>query len=288
MEAKLPQSGSAHVIVLGNEKGGSGKSTTAMHIVVALLKSGFRVAAVDTDSRQQSFSRYIENRVRWAAHTGLPLELPGHYIVPLGAGETVREIEAQEFAAYVDIIDRVESRYDYVVVDTPGSNSHLMRLSHSMADTLVTPVNDSLVDLDVLGRLDPKTLAVVERSHYAALVADALAERHGIDGNATDWVVVRNRIATLANRNQQAIMTGLASLSRWLGFRIADGISERVIFRELFPFGLTAFDTFDRRTLGTEPTLSHVAARREIRELIDALRLPLPGGKRPIPLVAAE
>src|SRR5260221_9917144 len=129
---------SAHVIVLGNEKGGSGKSTTAMHIAVALLKSGFRVASVDTDSRQRSLTRYVENRARWAAHAGVTLELPAHFVVALGDGQTIREIEAQQFAGYVDIIDRIDKKFDFVVVDTPGSNSHLMRVSHAMADTLVT------------------------------------------------------------------------------------------------------------------------------------------------------
>ena len=276
MDEVQPRAGSAHVIVLGNEKGGSGKSTTAMHIVVALLKAGFRVAAIDTDSRQRSLSRYIENRIDWARHTGLPLEIPGHFVVGLGDGATVGEIEAQQFAGYVDIIDRIEHQYDYVVVDTPGSNSHLMRVSHAMADTLVTPVNDSFVDLDVLGRLDPESLTVLDKSHYAALVAEAIEQRRLIDGARTDWVVVRNRISTLSSRNQQNVIAGLAALSGPLGFRIADGISERVVFREFFPFGLTAFDTFDRRTLGSEPTMSHVAGRREIRELIEYLRLPQP------------
>ncbi len=276
MDEVQPRAGSAHVIVLGNEKGGSGKSTTAMHIVVALLKAGFRVAAIDTDSRQRSLSRYIENRIDWARHTGLALEIPGHFVVGLGDGATVGEIEAQQFAGYVDIIDRIEHQYDYVVVDTPGSNSHLMRVSHAMADTLVTPVNDSFVDLDVLGRLDPESLTVLDKSHYAALVAEAIEQRRMIDGTRTDWVVVRNRISTLSSRNQLNVIAGLAAFSGPLGFRIADGISERVVFREFFPFGLTAFDTFDRRTLGSEPTMSHVAGRREIRELIEYLRLPQP------------
>ena len=278
MDEKLPRGGSAHVIVLGNEKGGSGKSTTAMHIAVALLKSGHRVATVDTDSRQRSLTRYVENRARYTARHGLRLELPGHYVVALGDGETVRELEAQQFAGYVDIIDRVERAFDYVVVDTPGSNSYLMRLSHAMADTLVTPVNDSFLDLDVLGEVEPDIHAVAAVSHYAELVRSAIVERRMIDGFATDWVVVRNRLATLASRNQRNVVGGLRALSAALGFRVADGISERVIFRELFPVGLTAFDTFDRDTLGSEPTMSHVAARREIRELIAFLRLPVPRG----------
>jgi chromosome partitioning protein len=269
---------SAHVIVLGNEKGGSGKSTTAMHLVVALIKSGFRVASVDTDSRQRSLTRYIENRARWARRSGIELELPAHYVVKLGAGEVVREIEAEEFTAYVDIILKIEREFDFVVVDTPASDSYLMRLSHSMADTLITPINDSFVDLDVLGQLDPEALTLVAPSHYAELVRAAIDQRQRVDGKVTDWVVVRNRIAPLFSRNQRKVIKGLKELATALDFRVADGISERVIFREFFPVGLTAFDTFDKRTFGIEPTMSHVAARNEIRELIDCLGFGKPGG----------
>ncbi|HMN86471.1 MAG TPA: division plane positioning ATPase MipZ [Bauldia sp.] len=264
------------MIVLGNEKGGTGKSTTAMHIIVALMKSGCRVASIDTDSRQRSLTRYLENRGRWARETGRPLEIPAHYVVRLGAGEAVREIEAREFSAYADIIDKVERDFDFVVVDTPGSDSYLMRLSHAMADTLVTPVNDSFVDLDVLGRVVPGTRRVEHLSQYAELVRSARAERLRVDGTGSDWVVVRNRLSPLVSRNQLKVSDGLFALSGAAGFRIANGISERVIFREFFPIGLTALDRLDRETLGGEPTMSHVAARQEIRELIAALDLVPP------------
>ena len=263
----------AHVIVLGNEKGGSGKSTTAMHIIVGLLKSGFRVASIDTDSRQRSLTRYLENRGRWARKTGLPLELPAHFVVKLGVGEAVREIEAREFTAYAEIIDRVEREFDFVVVDTPATDSYLMRLSHAMADTLVTPVNDSFVDLDVLGRVDPETRRTMRVSQYAELVRSARAERLRVDGAATDWIVVRNRLSPLLSRNQLKVCDDLRALSGAIGFRIVDGISERVIFREFFPIGLTALDRLDRQPLGGEPTMSHVAARHEIRDLIECLAL---------------
>lgn len=265
---------SAHVIVLGNEKGGSGKSTLAMQIIVGLLKSGFRVASIDTDSRQRSLTRYVENRGRSARRNGLNLELPSHYVVRLGSGETIRQIQAQEFSAYVEIIDRVGGEVDFVVVDTPASDSYLMRLSHSMADTLVTPINDSFVDLDVLGRVEADDFAASSVSHYATLVSAAAEERREVDGLATDWVVVRNRLSALSSRNQRSMQKGLTRLSASLGFRLAPGVSERVIFREFFPFGLTALDPLERETLGREPTMSHLAARQEIRALIDHLALP--------------
>jgi chromosome partitioning protein len=271
-KAGLP---SAHVIVLGNEKGGSGKSTTAMHIVVALLKSGARVASVDTDSRQRSLTHYIENRERWTRKSGIALELPCHFAVPLGDGDSVREIERREYDALAAAIDKVSHAFDFVVVDTPASNSYLMKLSHSIADTLVTPLNDSFIDFDVIGRVDPETFEVISASHYSELVVNARHHRQAADRGRTNWVVVRNRLSMLASRNQRNIIQGLMNLAEMLDFKLADGISERVIFRELFPLGLTVFDSLDRRTLGRLPTMSHLAARREVRELVERLNLPL-------------
>ena len=266
---------SAHVIVLGNEKGGSGKTTTAMNIIVALIKAGHRVASIDTDSRQLSLTRYIENRSRWARQMRVALEVPTHFSVRLAEGDVVSEVEAREFAALAEIVERLGQQFDFVVIDTPGNDSYRMRLSHAMADTLVTPVNDSFVDLDVLGRIEGEELVVKTISQYAELVQEARRKRVMIDARGTDWIVVRNRIAPLHSRNQRKVIDGLRQLSAILDFRIADGISERVIFREFFPMGLTAFDTLDPAVLGVKPTMSHVAARREIRELVDALRLPV-------------
>src|ERR1700754_3367864 len=148
------QSGSAHVVVLGNEKGGSGKSTTALHIAVALLKAGQRVATIDLDSRQKSFTHYIENRRAWAERARVKLEMPTHFCVARAEGPSVEGNEAQEFASFSQAIGAIEHSHDVVVVDTPGSDTYLMRLAHSMADPLVTPLNDSFVDFDVLGQID--------------------------------------------------------------------------------------------------------------------------------------
>ena len=272
LHSRSPQP--AHVIVLGNEKGGSGKSTTAMHIIVALLKSGARVASIDTDGRQRSLTRYIENRAVWKQKSGLDLELPTHFTVPHGEGDTVADIEEREFRGFAEAVSRTEYGYDYVVVDTAGSNTYLMRVSHAMADTLVTPINDSFIDLDVLARVDPETYEVDGLSHYADLVGEARRQRRLVDNRAMDWVVVRNRLSPFETRNRRKIETALLDLAGRLGFRLAEGISERVVFRELFPRGLTAFDSLDKRTLGGEPTLSHLSARDEIRSLIESLRLP--------------
>ena len=250
MGSLLPQKKSAHVIVFGNEKGGTGKSTTAVNVIVALLKAGHTVASIDTDSRQLSLTRYLENRSRWARTHGIALEVPTHFSVRLGEGDVASEVEA---------------------------------------DPLVTPVNDSLVDLDVLGRIDGETLTVRAISHYAELVREARRNRLAAHQPDTDWIVVGNRISTLASRNQRKVVDALKELSALLGFRIADGISERVVFREFFPSGVTALDTLDRAVLGIRPTMSHLTARREIRELVDSLRLAAPGASSaPVSAVALE
>jgi chromosome partitioning protein len=281
MQADVGKPNSAHVIVLGNEKGGSGKSTTAMHVAVALLQAGQRVATIDLDSRQRSFTHYIENRRDWAARARVELDVPAHYCVARGAGLRLEEIEAEEFSAFAQAVGEVENTHDFVVIDTPGSDSYLMRLAHSMADTLITPLNDSFLDFDVLGTVDPTTFEVTGVSHYAEMVREARRQRRLVDGGLIDWVVLRNRLSALGSRNKRLVGEGVDQLGRQLGFRAADGFSERVIYREFFPRGLTALDELNEDTLGQRPSLSHVTARDEVQTLIEALKLPVDArGKR--------
>jgi chromosome partitioning protein len=272
---------SAHVVVLGNEKGGSGKSTTAMHVAIALTLMGQRVATIDLDSRQKSFTRYIDNRRAWARHARLNLKLPVHFCVARGTTLKLDENESIEFAGFAEAVSAVERSHDFIVVDTPGTDSYLTRLAHSMADTLITPLNDSFVDLDVIGTVDATTYSVSGESHYALMVRNARRQRRLIDGTRMDWIVVRNRLSVLGSRNKRLVGQGLAELAARLGFRCAEGLAERVIYRELFPRGLTALDNLDEPTLGTKPSLSHAAARLEVMSFVEALRLPLDArGKR--------
>jgi chromosome partitioning protein len=266
---------SAHVVVLGNEKGGSGKSTTALHIAVALLKAGQRVATIDLDSRQKSFTHYIENRRAWAERARITLELPTHYCVERAEGSSVEANEAREFDNFSKAISAIEHTHDVVVIDTPGNDTYLMRLAHSMADTLVTPLNDSFVDFDVLATLDPTNFAVTGESHYAEMVREARRQRRLVDGRLTDWIVVRNRLSQLGSRNKRLVGEGINELSKRMGFRCIDGFAERVVFREFFPRGLTALDDLNEETLGTRPNMSHVTAREEVIALLNSLHLPL-------------
>jgi len=275
MQADIGKPFSAHVIVLGNEKGGSGKSTTAVHVAVALLQAGQRVATIDLDSRQKSFTHYIENRRDWAARARIKLEAPTHFCVARGFGLRLDEIEAQEFSAFAEAVSAVEQSHDFVVIDTPGSDSYLMRLAHSMADTLITPLNDSFVDFDVLGTIDPTSFEVAGVSHYAEMVREARRQRRLVDGGLTDWIVVRNRLSSLGSRNRRLVGAGVEGLAKQLGFRAINGFAERVVYREFFPRGLTALDDLTEDALGLRSTTSHETARDEVKALIDALRLPI-------------
>ena len=124
VEASTLRPASAHVIVIGNEKGGSGKSTTAMHVAVALMNAGQRVATIDLDSRQRSLTHYLDNRRRWVKHASIDLKAPVHFAIARGTALKLDENEAIEFAGFAEAIDRVEQSHDFVVVDTPGIDSY--------------------------------------------------------------------------------------------------------------------------------------------------------------------
>jgi chromosome partitioning protein len=265
----------ARVIVIGNEKGGSGKSTVAMHLAIALLKSKQSVATLDLDSRQKTFTHYIENRHAWAQQSGLTLEMPDHRYFIENSDHPTAEDEAADGNALIEQINALAQFRSFILIDTPGRDSYLGRLAHSLADTLVTPLNDSLVDLDVLGTVDRETLTVTGPSHYAQMVEEARQQRRLRDSVTADWIVLRNRLSTFnANsRNTRVVGQALQDLAKMLDFRCVDGLAERVIFREFFARGLTALDNLDAKTLGTRPSLSHVTARLEIETLLRAVGL---------------
>ncbi len=272
--------GRAHVLVIGNEKGGSGKSTTAMHIVVSLLSDGAKVATIDLDARQGTFTRYVENRGAYAKRKGLDLAMPDHQAVP-ASGDP-----ADEKARFEAALEKVVAMFDIVVIDTPGSDTHLSRLAHTWADTLLTPLNDSFIDLDLLARVDPETLKIVRPSIYAEAVWKQRQIRSMQGQRPVDWIVMRNRLSSIAARNKRDMGTVIEALAKRIGFRTAQGLSERVIYRELFLNGLTLLDL--KRGSGPSMTMSHVAARQEVRDLVSALNLPPPGSRTPLAGRATE
>lgn len=262
----------AHIIVVGNEKGGSGKSTTCMHVATALARSGFRVGALDLDLRQKSFARYIENRRAYLDRAGLSLPTPDYRDLPEVDPATLAEGENPFDARLSAAVAALEPVSDFIVIDCPGSHTRLSQVAHSLADTLVTPLNDSFVDFDLLARIDPETNKVKGPSIYAEMVWGARQLRAQAGLKPIDWIVLRNRMGAQQMHNKRKVGTALEDLSRRIGFRVAPGFSERVIFRELFPRGITLLDLKD--TGVDQLNMSNIAARQELRDLLLALDLP--------------
>ena len=248
-----------HLIVFANEKGGSGKSTTAVHTAIALAKAGRRVAALDLDTRQRTMSRYLENRAATAAKRGIALIQPPY--VTLG--------DLTE-AGFDGAIAGLAEQAEFIVIDTPGRDDPLARHAAARADTIVTPINDSFIDLDLIGQVDAETFKIKKPSFYAEIIWDARKARGKADGGTVDWVVLRNRLQHVEARNMRRVGLALAELSKRVGFRVIPGLSERVIYRELFPKGITLLDLQELGELG----ISHIAARQELREMVSALQLP--------------
>ncbi len=265
-----------HVIVLGNEKGGSGKSTAAMHITIALLKTGYKVAAIDLDMRQQSFARYLENRRAFAAKKNADLMFPVQPKIAPSAIDSREEARRAETENFTQTLQTLADCH-FLVIDCPGADTHLSRLAHAHADTIVTPLNDSFVDFDLLARLDPATGALQGPSLYSEMVWNARKRRamSGVAGGI-DWVVMRNRLSATRANNKRAMGERLEELSTRIGFRLARGFGDRVIYRELFPMGLTLLDLGGADAPLRLSTMSHVTARLEIRSLIATLNLPKP------------
>ncbi|MBB3982700.1 chromosome partitioning protein [Sphingobium fontiphilum] len=252
--------GQPHIIVFANEKGGTGKSTTAVHTAIALAALGHSVGMIDLDPRQRTVTRYMENRAETMRRRGIALPMPDYTVL---RGDTIDALE-EETAM-------VGAGKDFLIIDTPGRDDVFARHIAAYANTLVTPMNDSFVDFDLIGQVDSETFKVKRLSFYADLMFETRKARAKVDGVSIDWVVLRNRVQHHDARNKKRVGEALMELSRRVGFRVIPGLSERVVFRELFPSGLTLLDKGHLGDLG----ISHIAARQELREMVAGFALPM-------------
>ena len=260
------------VIVLGNEKGGTGKSTTAMHIIVALLRKKKRVGSIDLDSRQASLTRYVDNRCQFKKNAAVNIPVPHH--IRLVSSEYPHKLQAEQEDTdqFNAAFNELAQKTDYIIIDCPGSDRFLSHLAHQKADILITPLNDSFIDLDLLATVDGENLKIIRPSHYSEMVWKQRQKR-AIQGNkAIEWFVMRNRLSNIDARNKRHMNEVLEKLSKRLNFTLIAGFGERVIFREMFLQGLTLLD-FSEKTKAMSMTLSHVAARQEIHALIHELNI---------------
>ncbi|MDK2766260.1 MAG: division plane positioning ATPase MipZ [Sphingomonas sp.] len=248
-----------HVIVFANEKGGTGKSTTAVHTAIALAMKGARVSCLDLDHRQRTMGRYLDNRLETMNRVGRPLPMP-----------RFETHDGDSIARFSESLERLGQDTDFLIIDTPGRDDKFGRIAITNADTLVTPMNDSFVDFDLIGQVDPDTFRVTRPSFYSELIWDSRKRRAKADGQTIDWVVLRNRMQHIEARNMKRVSEAIDQLAKRVGFRVIPGLSERVIYRELFPKGLTMLDSREFGEMG----LAHVAARQELREMMAGLALP--------------
>jgi len=278
--AAAPQG--AHIIVLGNEKGGSGKSTSAMHVAIALLRMGLKVGTIDLDARQATMTRYMSGRFNFITKTHEALPSPLHMAIQKSSAATVETQQEEEKSFLSLALAELGSQCDFVVIDTPGTDSHLSRLAHSYADTLITPMNDSFIDLDLLAKIDPDTHKILEPSIYTQMVIEQNTRKIERDNNALPirWIVMRNRLSHINAKNKSEIATILDNISHQFGCMIAPGFGERVIFKELFLKGLTLLDLEDDAENAL--TLSQISARQEVRNL---MMLIAPEQFKPLPPV---
>ncbi len=268
---ETPGQARPYVIVVGNEKGGTGKSTTAMHLIVALMRLGYKLGSIDLDERQGTLTRYIDNRRAYAQASGQTLAMPKHRHIERGGDKTKTSAEERGRAklrqAFQDLAD-----CNFVIIDTPGSDTYLSHLAHQNADTLITPLNDSFVDIDMLARIDRERREVQAPSPYSKMVWENNNRRVVAGLPPVDWIVMRNRLTHIESRNKREIAGLMTQLAQRIGFRVAPGLGERVIFRELFLKGLTVLDDAAQDP-GQPPKPSHISARAEIDALLETIGL---------------
>lgn len=250
------------VIAIGNEKGGTGKSTTAMHMVMSLLYDGYRVGLMDLDRRQGSLIRYLESRRRLLASLdgSVQLKFPEEIV-----------LASDELPEFDRSLAKLLETNDIVILDCPGNDTPLSRRAHFAADMLITPLNESFIDFAVLAEVNPESLAVGNPSHYSRMVWEQKSLRQRAGLAPIDWVVIRNRITNLEDGadNKQNFIIALEALQKKLSFRVVTGFSERAIFRELYPQGMTLLDLKEFKI----DMLTQVAARQELRQLMKELAI---------------
>lgn len=254
----------ARIIVFGNEKGGAGKSTAAMHVAVGLMNAGYRVATIDLDARQGSLTRYLANRFDYITRHKVSLDSPVHVPIDKSVADHRLDREAEDKQNLTAVLDELKRAVDFIVIDTPGAESYLSLMAHAMADIVVSPLNDSFIDLDVLARIDHATKHIKGPSIYTKIIEQTRSFRPQLR-----WIVMRNRLSMLRSKNKNEMSYYLNKLSTLFGFELSSGFSERVIFRDLFQDGLTLLDLSAR--IGQKLSMSEISGRQEVRGLIQQI-----------------
>lgn len=264
------------VLVFGNQKGGSGKSTMAMHCAIGLMRLGFSVGTIDLDGEQASLSKYLKNRFEMMKKSGLELPMPEHIKLYPSKEKSVVDAGLEEGYHLTEAISELQEKNDFVIIDTAGRLGYIYELAHSFADTVITPINDSFIDLDVIADVEADSYnkgayRVKAPSSYSAMVWKQRQNRMKRGQGPTQWVVLRNRIPKKLDQQNGHIEALLQQASKRFMFQLAPGFTERSVFRNMFVDGITLLDWQDIE--GNELTLDIVQARYEVRSLLETIGL---------------
>lgn len=255
----------AHIIVIGNEKGGTGKSTIAMHLSTKLLMENYKVAVLDLDGRQGSLSRYVENRKNFCDSHHIDLPQPLLYRVsptsdPNQISDSLQELD--------NTIRKLSSDFDAIIIDTPGHKNYLFEAAHMYADTLISPITDSLIDLSAIAEIDSADGQLKCPGPYAEFVWETKKQLASKGKNYLNWIICGNKTTSLKSRNKAFVFEVLTKLGKLYGFRFCEGLKDRVIYKELFLDGLTVLD-MQHEQLRRKMNMSHLAAKIEIKNLAE-------------------
>ena len=182
-------------------------------------------------------------------------------------------LEAYDGKEGIEVIESKQNEYDIIIIDTPGTFSHLSNAGHKNADILLTPVNDSLVDIDVLANIDPNTKEIISESQYTENIRNIQKKRAELGKDELFWIVLRNRISHIDAKNKREVDSILKQLQDKIGFTYTSGIGERVVYREMFLKGLTILDLL--KIGDTEISISHIAAKNELLTVLNTINIPL-------------
>ena len=255
----------AHIIVISNEKGGTGKSTISMHLAIDLLQQGFKVAAIDLDGRQGTLSKYVENRKKFCRTHNLVSPIPSIFTYAPQEDVTLIEANRENISSR---INELAKDYDAIIIDTPGTKNYLFEEAHYHADTLITPISDSLIDLNVLADINIDSQTIGRPGHYASFIWDIKKKLASQGHNYLNWIVIGNKTSNYNSKNKNIVFEYLEKLGKLFGFRFTPGLKDRIIYKELFLLGLTVLD-MSHPELKMKMTMSHLAAKREVKTIAE-------------------
>lgn len=180
----------SRIVVVANQKGGVGKTTTAINLAASVASRGYRVLLVDFDPQGNASSGvgYPRNRVELSIYDALvgevamsdvirPTEITTLFVAPATTDLVGAEIELigaagrERFLA--NALAPVVDRYDYIVIDCPPSLGILTLNALVAADSVVVPMQAEYFALEGLSALT-STIEKVRAAYNSRLVIDGV------------------------------------------------------------------------------------------------------------------